>query len=437
MGHVMSDLMIRRAIIAVFTLSALCGGAAAQSFSGYPAPGQMQLGQGGVPPIWQTLIGPLSVNQAGVESFNLNASGYMTGVLPMAQGGCNAALTPSPGALLYTTAIGCAEIPPPLVANAMLLSGFGVGKVPGWSTAIWASTYAASSILYANGSNNVQGLAPCNGGVLGYSSAGVPICATTLPSALTIPSPTFTGTVAGTGTIPLSILAPIGANTILGQTAAGEPVALTINGGSSCTSALIWTNGTGFGCNTLAGTGTVTSVATGNGLSGGTITSTGTLTANVDGATITDSGGPLVVANTTVAGQTCTPGSTCGLAVPVTNSLSGDVSLSNTGTYFAGPSAAQGSTGTWCAWGNVTVLDTGNAASFNAKLWDGTTVIDSGNAITSGANGTNVIHLSGCLASPAGNLRISVEDATTTTGKIKFNASGNSMDGTITAIRVR
>ena len=62
---------------------------------------------------------------------------------------------------------------------------------------------------------------------------------------------------------------------------------------------------------TASGSGTVTSIATGNGLSGGTITSTGTLTANVDGATIKDSGGPLVAQNTTVGGATCTPGGSC------------------------------------------------------------------------------------------------------------------------------
>ena len=59
------------------------------------------------------------------------------------------------------------------------------------------------------------------------------------------------------GQIAVGNLASISANRIVGQTAAGAPVALMINGGASCLNALIWTNGTGFGCNTLAGTGTV------------------------------------------------------------------------------------------------------------------------------------------------------------------------------------
>jgi hypothetical protein len=61
-----------------------------------------------------------------------------------------------------------------------------------------------------------------------------------------------------TGSLPLSAIASINANTILGQTASGTPIGLTINGGASCTNALTFVNGTGFGCNTLAGTGTVT-----------------------------------------------------------------------------------------------------------------------------------------------------------------------------------
>lgn len=118
----------------------------------------------------------------------------------------------------------------------------------------------------------------------------------------------------------------------------------------------------------------------------------------------------------------------------LTNSLSGDVALSNTGTYFTGPTVAQGSTGTWFASGTVTLLDA-SIVVYKAKLWDGTTVIAS--AQVSAAAGFPVtIALSGYLASPAGNLRISVNDASTTAGNITFNTSGNSKDSTLTAFRI-
>lgn len=121
---------------------------------------------------------------------------------------------------------------------------------------------------------------------------------------------------------------------------------------------------------------------------------------------------------------------------PITNSLSGDVSLNNTGNYFDGPSIAQGTAGTWYVSGTVTVLDTAGAANYAIKLWDGTTVIASAFANSNGASIPRTIALSGFLASPAGNIRMSVNDPTSTSGVIKFNSSGNSKDSTITGIRI-
>lgn len=121
---------------------------------------------------------------------------------------------------------------------------------------------------------------------------------------------------------------------------------------------------------------------------------------------------------------------------PITNSLSGDVALNNTANYFDGPSVAQGTTGTWFASGTVTLTDTTGVSNLQAKLWDGTTVIASGFTQNVQASGNVIIALSGYLAAPAGNIRISVKDSTNATGKIVFNATGNSKDSTITAIRI-
>jgi hypothetical protein len=84
----------------------------------------------------------------------------------------------------------------------------------------------------------------------------------------------------------------------------------------------------------------------------------------------------------------------------------------------------------------VTLQDTAGAARINAKLWDGTTVIASAQTNTTGATGSAMISLSGYIVSPAGNIRISCQDITSTSGKITFNQSGNSKDATITAFRV-
>ena len=120
----------------------------------------------------------------------------------------------------------------------------------------------------------------------------------------------------------------------------------------------------------------------------------------------------------------------------LTNSLSANVALNNTSNYFTGPSVAQGTTGAWFASGQVTMKDSGTGIDYVAKLWDGTTVIDSGAIGATNTNQAMIIALSGYIASPAGNLRISVRDLTSTNGNILFNESGNSKDSTITAIRI-
>jgi len=120
----------------------------------------------------------------------------------------------------------------------------------------------------------------------------------------------------------------------------------------------------------------------------------------------------------------------------ITNSLAADVSLNNTGSYFDGPSVAQGTTGTWFASGTVTVKDTAGASTYYAKLHDGTTVIASTVVTSEATSHPQSISLSGYLASPAGNIRISVKDISSTSGKILFNETGNSVDSTLTALRI-
>lgn len=120
----------------------------------------------------------------------------------------------------------------------------------------------------------------------------------------------------------------------------------------------------------------------------------------------------------------------------LTASLGGDVTLNNTGSYFDGPSVAQGTVGTFLATGTVVCWDTAGAAQFNVKLWDGTTVIASAATQSRAASTPVSISLSGYITSPAGNIRISVNDQTATTGAILYNNSGNSKDGTISVVRI-
>lgn len=74
--------------------------------------------------------------------------------------------------------------------------------------------------------------------------------------------------------------------------------------------------------------------------------------------------------------------------------------------------------------------------TFRCKLWDGTTVIASAQFYNIAGDGGVNQSLSGFLASPAGNIRISCRDMSTTSGAIRANASANSHDSTIWGIRI-
>jgi len=118
----------------------------------------------------------------------------------------------------------------------------------------------------------------------------------------------------------------------------------------------------------------------------------------------------------------------------ITASLGADVLLNNIANYFDGPSIAQGTTGTWFVSGTVTVFSS-SADNIGAKLWDGTSVLAS--ALTKVAAGfSSTMTLSGVITGPAANLRISCRDFSSTSGSMTFNASGNSKDCSITAVRI-
>ena len=159
-------------------------------------------------------------------------------------------------------------------------------------------------------------------------------------------------------------------------------------------------------------------------------------TADTSGNLSLQSGGTTILALTS-AGAAVTGTLTGGATMfsPITNSLSGDVALNNTANYFDGPSVAQGTVGTWLAMGTVTCIDTAGAAILAVKLWDGTTLIDSTVVTVPVASGVVTASVSGYISTPAGNLRISVRDLSSTSGKILYNER-NTKDSTITAIRI-
>lgn len=97
-----------------------------------------------------------------------------------------------------------------------------------------------------------------------------------------IVSPTIITSFTATGLVTTADLASQVANTVLGAVAVGSPAALAVPSCSTASSALTWTTGTGFGCNSISG-------------GGGTITAGTTATSGITSGHIIGSSGNLVV----------------------------------------------------------------------------------------------------------------------------------------------
>lgn len=121
---------------------------------------------------------------------------------------------------------------------------------------------------------------------------------------------------------------------------------------------------------------------------------------------------------------------------PLTTSLAADVSLTNSTSYFDGPSVSTGGVGTWYASGTITFTDASAPAAIQVKLWDGSALAASVQSVVPNAGNVVSVSVSGWITTPAGPIKISVKDPSFTTGKMLFNQSGNSKDCTINAFRI-
>lgn len=145
------------------------------------------------------------------------------------------------------------------------------------------------------------------------------------------------------------------------------------------------------------------------------------------GTNITGTATGLVVATATAVASP--------LLTSVNNSVATNTALNNIGNYFDGASLSQGTAGTWDVACTVSVEDTAGAAIFFVKLWDGSTVIASTVAEATALGQYESISLSGTLATPAANIKISVRDISSTSGLILYNTTGNMKDTTCKGTR--
>ena len=324
--------------------------------------------------------------------------------------------------------------------NSLFGTGTGVNITAGTSNFYTVVGNICVSGLTPCVTDNGTGASKCVGANNGVSANPFPVtCGGTGRNTLT-----NHGLLVGAGTTAITQLSVGGAGTVLSGVASADPAftgnptlgtgsgtpSLTVNGANS---------GTGGGNNVTGqlNSGFAWGIGNASGLFGGAFSAT-TVIASANGLKLSTNAGattPLTAAgnltiNATADISSFDPG-------PLANSIGGNVALNNTGNFFDGPSTAQGTTGTWWASGTVTLTDTGSAAVFNCKLWDGTTNIATAQTKLATAGTATTISLSGFKAAPAGNIRISCNDPTSTNGLILSSATTLGLDSTVSVVRIK
>lgn len=379
-----------------------------------------QISTSGVPSSTQPAFSDLSGNAAlaqlpsvGNNTILSNISGGSATPLANSLSSLIDTIGAAQGDILYRNASVWTPLTPG--TNGQVLTSGGAAANPSWTTVTGTGT--VTSIATNNGitggtitASGTIGLATiATGNVLAYTSGGTGVPVATVPSSVLDVIGSTEGNILYRGASTWSVLAP-GTN---GQ--------------------YLQTSGAG---STPSWAGAVNSIAGNTGAF--TLNSTSGITNSTNSIILQQASssqfGAVKVDNSTIKASSGIISTTNPLPTPITNSLSGNVALNNTANYFDGPSVAQGTSGTWWASGTVTVTDTGSAQVY-CKLWDGTTVIAS-TVVLFGANVLQTIGLSGFIASPAGNIRMSCRDISNTTGNIIFNQTGNSKDSTISAFRI-
>ena len=182
------------------------------------------------------------------------------------------------------------------------------------STATFANTYAASTILYSNGANTVTGLATANSAILVTGSTGVPVWSGTMTNGQLI--------IGSTGATPTAATITAGTGVTVTNGAASITIAATGGGTPAvgATGTIIRSNGSSW----VASTATFADTYGASTLlySNGANTVTGLATA-VGGVLITNSSSvPSWLANPSATGK-------------ILQSVSGDASAWSTATYPA------------------------------------------------------------------------------------------------------
>jgi len=216
-----------------------------------------------------------------------------------------------------------------LTANAILTG----------NTTSLPNAVALTGLVLGNGASAPTGVANCASGVLIYSAGSVPSCATTLPSGLTIPSPTLSAPALGT---PAS-----GVATNLTGTAAG------LTAGNVTTNANLTGPVTSSGnATTIAGPipagAVITGVTDGSSAAAGNVGEVQQMRANNTITTCTFSNGSQVITCTgnTIQSAGCVPATSSTCVQPIYFTTTGALPTNFVAStpYYIDPASYSGST---------------------------------------------------------------------------------------------
>lgn len=324
--------------------SVICAGTTAtgafQNVSGVGTANQVLVSNGaGALPTWQSVPGltPAALTKVDDTNVTLSLGGSptvallaatsltlgWTGQLSLTRGGTNASLTASNGGIVYSTASALAILAGTATAGQMLQSGS--SAAPSWSTATFpstagsagtilrangtnwvastatfADTYSASTLLYSNGANTVTGLATANSAVLVTNSSGVPAWSGTMTNGQLIIGNTSGTPTAATLTAGSGVSISNGAGTITISASTSGLTWTTVSGTtqSAAVNSGYITNNAGAVTVTLPTTFAVGDTVTVKGLgAGGWVLAAGTATTIRMGSSVTSSAGSLTSAN--------------------------------------------------------------------------------------------------------------------------------------------
>ncbi len=221
-----------------------------------------------------------------------------TGLLPLANGGLNAAITASNGGIFYSTASAGAVLAGTATAQQLLMSG--ASTSPLWSTTTYPLTNAINTTLYASAANVMTAQATVNSAVRVTTSAGVPGWSSTMTNGQlvignTSGTPTAATITAGTG---ISVTNGTGTITIASTTSGFTWTTVSGTTQSAAVSNGYVTNNAGAVTVTLPTTFAVGDAVEVKGLgAGGWVLAAGTATTIRLGNSVTSSAGSLTSAN--------------------------------------------------------------------------------------------------------------------------------------------